>query len=118
MHLEMLTFDTIIQTLLIGIANGAVIALIAIGYTLVYGIIELINFAHGDLFMLGSFLALSLTGWLGATAGAAPGAAGAPVRVRLVACPLFCATLNVTVDRVVYKPLRNAPKLAPLVSAI
>jgi branched-chain amino acid transport system permease protein len=88
---------------------------------MVYGIIELINFAHGDLFMLGSFLALTLAGVLGVS-GAAAGvgtwqAAGA-VLLMLLACPLFCAVLNMTVDRVVYKPLRTAPKLAPLVSAI
>jgi branched-chain amino acid transport system permease protein len=108
------------QFVLIGLVTGSLYALIALGYTMVYGIIELINFAHGDLFMLGSFLALSLTGWLGVAVASEVSTGGAALAIlaMLVACPLFCATLNVTVDRAIYKPLRNAPKLAPLVSAI
>ncbi|AWM35711.1 High-affinity branched-chain amino acid transport system permease protein LivH [Gemmata obscuriglobus] len=109
------------QYLLIGLVTGLLYALIALGYTMVYGIIELINFAHGDLFMLGSFLALQVAIWVGAATatGEATGAAALPtILLMLVAAPVFCAGLNVTVDRVVYKPLRNAPKLAPLVSAI
>ncbi len=113
-------WETLGQYTLIGLTNGMLFALIALGYTMVYGIIELINFAHGDVFMLGSFLALAMinvmTGrqwdwsdpqmlWLG-------------IGLLLLAVPLFCAALNVTIDRVVYKPLRRAPKLAPLVSAI
>ena len=105
------------QYLLIGLVTGLLYALIALGYTMVYGIIELINFAHGDLFMLGSFLALQLAIWLGAAtakgeaAGASAGAAIGVVALMLVAAPLFCATLNVAVDRAVYKPLRNAPTM-------
>ncbi|HEY1186655.1 MAG TPA: branched-chain amino acid ABC transporter permease [Gemmata sp.] len=109
------------QYLLIGLVTGLLYALIALGYTMVYGIIELINFAHGDLFMLGSFLALQAAIWLGAATlkGEATGSGAVlAVAVMLVAAPLFCAGLNVAVDRVIYKPLRNAPKLAPLVSAI
>src|SRR6185369_15317623 len=108
---------TVLQQLLLGLTNGMVFALIALGYTMVYGILELINFAHGDLFMLASFLALTLVGALGLTH-----ASGAALALGLVAivviCALFGAGLNWSVDRVVYKPLRNAPKLAPLVSAI
>jgi len=105
------------QYLMIGLVTGLLYALIALGYTMVYGIIELINFAHGDLFMLGSLLALQVAVWLGATAAGADNSAAA-VAVMLVAAPVFCAALNVAVDRVIYKPLRTAPKLAPLVSAI
>lgn len=105
------------QYLLIGLVTGLVYALVALGYTMVYGIIELINFAHGDLFMLGSLAALQVAVWVGATA-AGVGPVGVAVAVMLVAAPVFCAGLNITVDRVVYKPLRGAPKLAPLVSAI
>src|SRR5438445_9429433 len=100
--------------IVIGITNGAFIALIALGYTMVYGIIELINFAHGDLFMLGAFLTLSLTAWLPAYLGMGltPGTASAALAVALMllVVPVFCATINVTVDRLVYKPLRTAPK--------
>ena len=113
------------QYLLIGLVTGLLYALIALGYTMVYGIIELINFAHGDLFMLGSFLALQVAIWVGvatltgeAVPAASAGAVIGTVALMLVVAPLFCAALNVTIDRVVYKPLRNAPKLAPLVSAI
>jgi branched-chain amino acid transport system permease protein len=99
----------------LGLTTGALFALIALGYTMVYGIVELINFAHGDLFMLGAFLALTLIGAVGSDSftGAALG-----IALCFVACPLFCAALNVGVDRVVYRPLRTAPRLAPLVSAI
>ena len=100
------------QLTLDGLRFGALVALIALGYTMVYGIVELINFAHGDLFMLGGFLALTL---LGAMPDEPPWLA---LAVCLAVVPLFCALLNLAVDRVVYKPLRNAPKLAPLVSAI
>jgi branched-chain amino acid transport system permease protein len=105
------------QYALIGLTNGALIALIALGYTMVYGIIELINFAHGDVFMLGAFLALTLLSAMGLEeAGTAQAWLGIGFLFLIV--PLFCAALNVAIDRIVYKPLRNAPKLAPLVSAI
>jgi branched-chain amino acid transport system permease protein len=108
------------QYLLIGLVNGLLFALIALGYTMVYGIIELINFAHGDLFMLGSFLALQVGIWVGVTGASEPTAAHAAVAIALMllACPVFCALVNMTVDRAVYRPLRTAPKLAGIVSAI
>jgi branched-chain amino acid transport system permease protein len=106
-----------LQQCLIGLTNGALIALVALGYTMVYGIIRLINFAHGDLIMLGACFALSLVGWLGLASVGHATTWGA-VALLVVACGLFCGGLNVAVDRLVYKPLRTAPKLAPLVSAI
>ncbi len=110
-------FDIFIQQLINGLTTGTLFALIAIGYTMVYGIVELINFAHGDLFMLGAFLALTIVTKMGlATSGAMGAVAG--IGLVFVVCMLFCATLNYGVDRLVYKPLRNAPKLTPLVSAI
>jgi branched-chain amino acid transport system permease protein len=117
--------STLLSQIVNGLVLGSLIGLIALGYTMVYGIVELINFAHGDLFMLGSFFALQLAIWLGAatgagmaTPGASAGSAALAVLVMLLGAPLFCASLNVAVDRIVYKPLRGAPKLAPLVSAI
>lgn len=109
--------DMFIQQCINGLTVGSLLALIALGYTMVYGIIELINFAHGDVFMLGSCLALTLVDAMGLAS------AGTPMVVLglalvLVAVPAFCAGLNMAVDRVVYKPLRTAPKLAALVSAI
>jgi branched-chain amino acid transport system permease protein len=118
---EPTAWETFAQYTILGLTTGALFALIALGYTMVYGIIELINFAHGDLFMLGAFLALTLLTalGLGTSAGAAnPALVALGLAVCLVACPVFCATLNVGVDRFVYRPLRTAPRLAPLVSAI
>ncbi|HEU4339703.1 MAG TPA: branched-chain amino acid ABC transporter permease [Planctomycetota bacterium] len=117
MPTEPSTVETLVQQLLIGFTNGTVFALIALGYTMVYGIIELINFAHGDLFMLGSFLALTLIGWLGLTLVGTGGIVFGLIFI-IVFCSLFCGALNWSVDRIVYRPLRSAPKLAPLVSAI
>ncbi len=115
------------QFVMIGLVTGSLYALIALGYTMVYGIIELINFAHGDLFMLGSFFALQLAIWLGAVAVPGSGLPFEPptmlasiltIGVMLVAAPVFCAALNVAIDRAIYKPVRSAPKLAAIVSAI
>ena len=108
----------IIQNLKDGVSNGAIWALVAIGYTLVYGIIELINFAHGDVFMIGSFVAFSVWSSLGvglATSGL--GVIGGLIVAGLAAM-VGCATLNVMIERVAYRPLRNAPKLAPLITAV
>src|SRR5438132_4599946 len=99
-------WETFLQYSLIGLTNGSLYALIALGYTMVYGIIELINFAHGDLFMLGSFFALQTAYWVGINAAASHSVADAAVAVglMLVAAPLFCAVLNVGVNYLVYKP--------------
>src|SRR5579862_7398227 len=103
----------------IGLTNGAVYALIALGYTLVYGILELINFAHGDVFMLGGMFSatmilsvfhLSAHGSTGSLVGAIIGS----LAVAMIACGL----LNATIERVAYRPLRGAPRLAPLITAI
>jgi branched-chain amino acid transport system permease protein len=107
--------ELLLQQIINGLVLGSMYALIALGYTMVYGIVELINFAHGDLFMLGAFLALTLLGLFAADSFAQTTLG---IALCLVACPLFCAALNVGVDRVVYRPLRTAPRLAPLVSAI
>lgn len=108
-----------VQQCLDGLTYGALIALIALGYTMVYGIIGLVNFAHGDLFMLGSMLALTLLMSLGLhEAGVTTGGTLLGFVVMLAVVPVFCAGLNMSVDYVLYRPLRNAPKLAPLVSAI
>ncbi len=103
-----------VQQCLNGLTYGALIALVALGYTMVYGIIGLINFAHGDLFMLGTFLTLTLIGAFGLDqpeASSRDVALGIAAILPIVA--VFCAGLNLAVDRLVYKPLRRAPKLAP-----
>jgi branched-chain amino acid transport system permease protein len=101
-----------------GISNGTIWALIALGYTLVYGIIELINFAHGDVFMLGSFVAVAIWTWLGITAGSSVIVIILGIAGVLVVSMLATGSLNVMIERVAYRPLRNAPKLAPLITAI
>ena len=101
-----------------GISNGAIWALVALGYTLVYGIIELINFAHGDVFMIGSFTAVGLYSAFGLTTstGTVPLILG--LLAVLVVSMIVCGTLNALIERVGYKPLRGAPKLAPLITAV
>lgn len=107
------------QILIFGIALGAIYALIALGYTMVYGIIELINFAHGDVFTLGGFISLPLLGVFGLVEDQTKGLS---LIVRLI--PVFlitmllCALVNVAIERVAYRPLRHAPRLAPLITAI
>jgi branched-chain amino acid transport system permease protein len=105
------------SALVSGINNGALYALIALGYTLVYGIIELINFAHGDLFMLGSvFSAFFLVKWLGINDTGAT--AVLALVLTLVCAMVFCGAINVAAERVAYRRLRRAPKLASLITAV
>ncbi|HET9103140.1 MAG TPA: branched-chain amino acid ABC transporter permease [Solirubrobacteraceae bacterium] len=101
-----------------GLSNGAIWALIAIGYTLVYGIIELINFAHGDVFMVGSFTATGLWGTLGLGLTTGPVGLILGLLLTLVVSMVVCGVLNVLIERVAYRPLRSAPKLAPLITAV
>ena len=109
--------DQFVNSLLYGVGNGALYALIALGYTLVYGIIELINFAHGDLFMLASvFSGFMMVHWLGAVEPSA--ASWAMMLLTLVAAMAFGATINVVIERVAYRRLRRAPKLASLITAV
>jgi branched-chain amino acid transport system permease protein len=108
----------LVQFLIIGISNGAIIAIIALGYTMVYGIIELINFAHGDVYMIGVFTALttlSLTGTLNASN---PAQIVLGLVFALLVAIAVCAALNAGIERLAYRRLRNAPRLAPLISAI
>ncbi len=115
-----------VSQLLIGITNGAIIALIALGYTLVYGIVELINFAHGDNFMIGSFVGVTvLSGTFLGLGFFAPIDSGSGTGIRivgvllaLVVAMLACGLINVGIERVAYKPLRNSPRLAVLITAI
>ena len=101
-----------------GLSNGAIWALVAIGYTLVYGIIELINFAHGDVFMLGSFVTAGLFTVFGLTAATGvPGLVVGLLAILIIAMVVM-GTLNVMIERVAYRPLRGAPKLAPLITAV
>ncbi len=106
------------QNLVEGISNGAIWALIAIGYTLVYGIIELINFAHGDVFMIGSFTAAGFWGSIGLGLATGPLGLVFGLLLTLIIAMATTGSLNVLIERVAYRPLRNAPKLAPLITAV
>src|SRR5688572_30747058 len=101
-----------------GLSVGTIWALIALGYTLVYGIIELINFAHGEVFMIGSFVTASIFVTFGLTEETAIVALVAGMFATLLIAMVATGTLNVMIERVAYRPLRAAPKLAPLITAI
>jgi branched-chain amino acid transport system permease protein len=101
-----------------GLSNGAIWALVALGYTLVYGIIELINFAHGDVFMIGSFVSFGLWGTLGLTLATGPLGLVGGLLITLIVSMVACGSLNAMIERVGYRPLRGAPKLAPLITAV
>ncbi len=108
--------ETFIQQIINGLVLGSMYALVALGYTMVYGIIGLINFAHGEVLMVGA-----LTSWsiIGLMKDAMPGTAG--WLVLLIATVIACvvaAALNFVIEKVAYRPLRNSPKLAPLITAI
>src|SRR5256886_10923608 len=108
--------DIFIQQLINGITLGAIYGLIAIGYTMVFGIIGMVNFAHGDVFMVSSFIALVafllLTAWLGL------GSVALALVVVLIVAMILTSLLNWTIERVAYRPLRGSFRLAPLISAI
>jgi len=112
--------QTILQNLLNGIAAGAIYALIALGYTMVYGILRLINFAHGDVFMLGSFMGFYGTRWYAAATHqkGAPAPSWGMAALMLLFAMVVCATFGYLNERIAYRPLRNAPRIASLITAI
>jgi branched-chain amino acid transport system permease protein len=126
-----------LEVTLIGVTNGSIYALVALGYTLVYGIIELINFAHGDNFMLGTFqtnsmvnegsfqiplfpttFVLAIPLGAAATSSSSAGQKIYTVAICLLCSILFCMVINVAIERMAYKPLRNQPRIVPLITAI
>jgi branched-chain amino acid transport system permease protein len=109
--------DTFIQLTIDALTLGSVYALIALGYTLVYGVLKLLNFAHGDVFMVGSFIGYGALQLLGGTTNPK-----VPIWALLVlvtfAAMAGCAVLGVVIERFAYRPLRDAPRIAPLISAL
>ena len=101
-----------------GIALGGIYALIALGYTMVYGIVELINFAHGDVYTLGSFFALAILSALGVSGELHGIALVVDVTIAVVGAALLCGIVGVLIERLAYRRLRGAPRLAPLITAI
>jgi branched-chain amino acid transport system permease protein len=114
---RVLRVDNFIQLTVNGLTLGSVYALIALGYSLVYGILKLLNFAHGDVFMVGSFIGYGTLQALGGSANPV-----VPVWLLLVIITVVamtgCAVLGVAIERFAYRPLRDAPRIAPLISAL
>ena len=108
-----------LQNLLNGIAAGSIYALIALGYTMVYGILKLINFAHGDVFMIGSFVGFYAGGWASKQLHGQHGASSpASAAMIMLLAMIVCGALGYINERVAYRPLRNAPRIASLITAI
>jgi branched-chain amino acid transport system permease protein len=107
-------FDILLQQILNGLVLGSVYALVALGYTMVYGILQLINFAHGDVLMVGAMVGVTVVGVL------APSGLPGPVLLMIaLGCAIpVCVLLSLFVERVAYRPLRNAPRLAPLIQML
>jgi len=101
------------QQLFNGLIWGGVYALIALGYTMVYGVLRLINFAHGDVYMVGAYLAFFTIAALGSSASSIAG-----VATVFLTAMAGCAVLGLTIERVAYRPVRNAPRLTALITAI
>ena len=109
-----MSIDVLLQQIVNGLVVGSVYALVALGYTMVYGILQLINFAHGEIVMIGGLTALFASKGLLAL--------GVPSLLALLlgilAAMVVCAVVGVLIERIAYRPLRNAPRLAPLITAI
>jgi len=114
----MTAHEVFLQQLINGFTTGSYLALIALGYTMVYGIIGLINFAHGDIYALGFFISLSLLTWLGITSTLTGGQLLWTIPGVMLLTMLATGLANMSVDRIAYRPLRHAPRLAPLITAI
>ena len=106
-----------LQQLINGLTLGSVYALIALGYTMVYGILELINFAHGEIYMLGAYLGIIFLAFFTAI-GLTSYSLSLALILTFVLSILFCSSYGFTIEKIAYKPLRNAPRLSPLISAI
>jgi branched-chain amino acid transport system permease protein len=111
-------WEVLVQQTINGLTRGAVFALIALGYTMVYGIVELINFAHGDDFMLGLFISLAWFTLLGISTTLTAGQLLTVLPLVFLLTMLSTALLNVSIDRIAYRPLRRSSRLAPLITAI
>jgi len=108
--------DIFFQQVLNGLVLGSVYALVALGYTMVYGILQLINFAHGEVLMVGAMTAVTVVNLLQKSA---PGIPGPILLIIGIGCAIpVCIALSLVIERVAYRPLRNAPRLAPLITAI
>jgi branched-chain amino acid transport system permease protein len=108
--------DTFIQQIINGLVLGSMYALIALGYTMVYGVLNLINFAHGDVLMVGAMAGLTILKMVNSVAPGLPGIV--KLLIAIVGAIPVCVAVNLLIERVAYRRLRNAPRLAPLITAI
>lgn len=108
--------DILLQQIINGLVLGSMYALIALGYTMVYGIIQLINFAHGEVLMIGALTAWSIIGLMQSSMPGVPGWI-ILILAMVIAC-VVASVLNFVIEKVAYRPLRNSPRLAPLITAI
>ncbi len=108
--------EILLQQIINGLVLGSMYALVALGYTMVYGIINLINFAHGEVLMVGALTSWSVIGMMRESMPGTPG--WLILLLALIIACVVCAALNFTIEKVAYRPLRNSPRLAPLISAI
>jgi len=108
--------DTLIQQIINGLVLGSMYALVALGYTMVYGIIGLINFAHGEVLMIGALTSWSIIGLMKESMPGTPG--WVMLLVSMIIACVVSAALNFTIEKLAYRPLRNSPRLAPLITAI
>ncbi len=107
--------DILLQQLVNGVVLGSIYALVALGYTMVYGILELINFAHGEIVMIGAMICLAVIEALLGSSGLPPLLV---LAIGILAAMMVCGALGFTIERIAYRPLRRAPRLAPLITAI
>jgi branched-chain amino acid transport system permease protein len=110
-------WDKLVQLLVNGVTLGSVYALVALGFSLVYGILKLLNLAHGDVVMVGAFLGWGILGWLGGAESPAV-AVWLLIALMILGAMIGCGFLGVAIERFAYRPLRRAPRIAPLISAL
>ncbi len=110
-------WDKLVQLLVNGVTLGSVYALVALGFSLVYGILKLLNLAHGDVVMVGAFLGWGILGWLGGAESPSV-AIWLLISLMVLGAMIGCGFLGVAIERFAYRPLRRAPRIAPLISAL
>ena len=111
-------FPVYLQQFINGLTIGSVYALIALGYTMVYGVLEMINFAHGDVYMVGSFLGLLVLALMGPSASLVGGSVALVLAATLLGAMAGCALLGIGIERIAYRPVRGTSRLGPLIAAL
>src|SRR4051794_29017429 len=108
--------ETLVQQIVNGLVLGSMYALVALGYTMVYGVLNLINFAHGDVMMIGAMAGVTILQFIQHVAPGLPGVV--KLLIAIAGAIPVCIVVNVIIERIAYRKLRDAPRLAPLITAI